>query len=111
MWYDSRQMKRRTSDEIAETLRGELDGGRYRAGRALPPVDELRKRFGAGAFAVRSAVRKLRDEGLVAIKKHVGAIVSQKAACPWRGRVRCVAMLPKRRELIKTEIYCGILLI
>jgi len=30
----------------------------------MPPVDELRRRFGVGEFAVRAAIHKLRDEGL-----------------------------------------------
>ncbi len=84
--------RKQLSESIADALRGELESGRYRAGKALPSVAELCKRFGAGAFAVRSALRKLRDEGFVAIKKHVGAIVSQKAACPWKGRVAFVAV-------------------
>lgn len=80
-------MKRCTSDEIADTLRGELESGRYRAGECLPPVDELRKRFGAGEFAVRAALHKLRDEGLVAVTKHVGVTATGKSAPVWKGHV------------------------
>jgi len=92
LWYDSRQMKRCISDEIADELRGELVGGRYRAGKALPSVDELRRRFGAGEFAVRAAFHKLRGEGLVAVKQHVGAFATEKACRSWKGSVAFVAM-------------------
>jgi len=85
-------MRKLESEKIAETLKGELEAGRWKAGERLPSVAELRERFGVGAFAVRSAVRKLRDEGLVTIKKHVGAVVSQKAARSWKGRVAFVAV-------------------
>ena len=87
LWYDSRQMKRCISDEIAGALRGELEGGRYRAGECLPSVGELRKRFGAGEFAVRAALHKLRDEGLVAVTKHVGVTATGKSASVWKGHV------------------------
>ena len=87
LWYDSRQMKRSISDEIADALRGELEGGRYRAGECLPPVGELRKRFEAGEFAVRAALHKLRDEGLVAVTKHVGVTATGKSAPVWKGLV------------------------
>ena len=87
MWYDSRQMKRCTSDEIADTLRGELESGRYRAGKALPSVAELRNRFGAGEFAVRAALHKLRDEGLVAVKSHVGTVATAKGRSAWKGHL------------------------
>ena len=92
MWYDSRQMKRCTSDEIANALRGELEGGRYRAGECLPPVDELRRRFGAGEFAVRAALKKLRDDGCITLKQGIGAVVTGKADNPWKGRVVFVSV-------------------
>jgi len=92
LWYDSRQMKRSISDEIADALRGELEGGRYRAGERLPSVGELRKRFGAGEFAVRAALKKLRDEGLVTLRQKAGAVVTKKATAAWKGRVAFVAI-------------------
>lgn len=85
-------MKRCTSDEIADALRGELESGRYRAGERLPSVDELRKRFGAGEFAVRAALHKLRGEGLVVARQHVGAFATEKVRRSWKGNVAFVAM-------------------
>ncbi|MBR2837802.1 MAG: substrate-binding domain-containing protein [Kiritimatiellae bacterium] len=80
-------MKRIVSDEIAEALRRELQGGRYKAGSLLPSVDALRRRFAAGEYAVRSALHKLRDEGLVVVRKHVGVTPTGKASFAWRGNV------------------------
>ena len=72
---------------IADAIRQEMADGRHRAGDLLPPVEELCARFGAATFAVRRALHLLRDEGLVAITKHVGAIVTDKAAFAWKGHV------------------------
>lgn len=83
-------MKRCISDEIAEVLRKELNGCRYRIGETLPSVDALRKRFAAGEYAVRRAIRKLHDEGLVSVTKHVGAVVTEKSAFKWKGHVAFV---------------------
>ena len=79
-----------TAKRIAEAIRQEIADGRHRPGMALPSVAALRKRFGAGDFAVRHALHTLRDEGLVSVTKHVGAVVSAKAAFRWKGHVALV---------------------
>ena len=84
-------MKRCISDKIVDALRGEIECGRWKAGGRLPPVDELRKRFGAGEFAVRAALKKLRDDGCIVLKKGVGAVVSQVASRHWKGRIAFIA--------------------
>ena len=48
-----------TSERIAEELAEEIRSGTLRAGAALPSVDALRARFGAGEYAVRRAVKAL----------------------------------------------------
>ncbi|MBQ2632385.1 MAG: GntR family transcriptional regulator [Kiritimatiellae bacterium] len=83
-------MKRIMSDEIADALREELQGGRYRTEEPLPSVDALRMRFAAGEYAVRSALHKLRDEGLVIVKKHVGVMPTGKSLFAWKGHVAFV---------------------
>ena len=80
-------MQRCLSDGIAAALREELKGGRYKAGEILPAVPDLRRRFAAGDFAVRSALLKLRDEGLVTITKHVGVAATGTAPYVWKGHV------------------------
>ncbi len=75
------------SIDIADALRGELTSGRYRAGERLPPVADLRKLFGAGEYAVRHALQRLRDEGFLTLRPHLGAIVSTALSRAWKGHV------------------------
>ncbi len=75
------------ASKIAEAIRSEMVDGCHRAGDVLPPVEELCARFGAAAFAVRRALHLLRDEGLVTITKHVGAVVTDRASFAWKGRI------------------------
>lgn len=92
MWYDSRQMKRCKSDEIADALRGEIEGGRWKAGERLSTVAELRNRFGTGTFAVRAAVRNLRDEGFVELRPRIGIVATEKGGIAMKGRILFVCV-------------------
>lgn len=80
-------MHRCMSDRIASALRREFADGLWRAGATLPDLDTLRIRFGAGEYAIRHALRRLRDEGLVVLRQNVGAVVADRAAPPWKGRI------------------------
>lgn len=84
--------KQTLSNRIAAELRSEFAAGRWRAGDTLPSVDELRRRFGAGEYAVRTALKNLRDEGLLSISQGVGVTATGKDAWRWRGRVVFVAV-------------------
>ena len=83
-------MNRCLSAKIAESLREELAAGRYRAGEELPSVAALGNRFGAGEYAVRHALRRLRDEGLLKLKSHIGSIVAPTLSRAWKGHVALV---------------------
>ena len=85
-------VKECSSRRIAAALRDEMVAGRYRADERLPSVDDLRVRFGAGEFAVRHALRRLRDEGLISWKQRMGAVVTGKGACVWKGRVAFITV-------------------
>ena len=85
-------MKECASDRIAAALAADLRDGLFRAGEPLPPVDELRSRFGAGEYAVRRAVKRLAESGVVTVKRHVGAVATGNACLAWRGRVAFVAV-------------------
>ena len=85
-------MKRCFSDEIASVLCEELRGGRYKAGAPLPSVDALRQRFGSGEYAVRHALQRLRDEGLISLKQRMGAVVTARASFAWKGRVAFIVV-------------------
>ena len=83
-------MKATLSDEIAAALRNELTGGQWVAGAALPSVDYLRERFGAGEYAVRRALKQLRDEGFITLRQRVGAVATEKVSQAWKGTVAFV---------------------
>ncbi len=78
------------SAEIAAALRAELVAGALRVGAALPPVDDLRRRFGAGEYAVRHALQQLRDEGFIVLRSRTGARATGKAQMAWKGTVAFV---------------------
>ena len=85
-------MKKNRSESIAAALRNDMAAGRYRAGERLPSVDDLRARFGAGEFAVRHALQRLRDEGFISLKQRMGAVTTLKCAIPWKGRVAFITV-------------------
>ncbi len=80
------------SKRICDVLRGEIEAGTYRIGGFLPDLEALMARFGTGEYAVRRAVRQLRSEGLVTIRRHVGVIVNDKALGTWKGRIAFIAV-------------------
>lgn len=84
--------KRPGSAEIANALRSEFAAGTLRVGAALPSVDALRRRFGAGEYAVRHALQRLRDDGFIVLRPHVGARATDKAHQAWKGTVLFVAL-------------------
>ncbi len=86
------RIERPGSAEIAAALRAELEVGALRTGAALPSVDDLRRRFGAGEYAVRHALQQLRDEGLIVLKRSLGARVAPKAGNAWKGTVAFIAL-------------------
>ena len=81
------------SKRICDVLRDEIEAGTYKIGGLLPNLEALMARFGAGEYAVRRAVRQLRSEGLVTIRRHVGAIVNDKTQGAWKG---CIAFIAVR---------------
>ena len=81
------------SKRICDVLRDEIAAGTYRIGGLLPNLEALMARFDAGEYAVRRALRQLRSEGLVTIRRHVGVIVNDKSQGAWRG---CVAFIAVR---------------
>lgn len=84
--------RKQLSESIADALRGELESGCYRAGKALPSVAELRERFGTGTFAIRAAVRQLRDEGFVELRPRIGIVATEKGGIAMKGRILFVCV-------------------
>ena len=83
-------MRKLESERIAETLKGELEAGRWKAGERLPSVAELRERFGVGEWVVRHALQNLRDDGFITLRQNTGAVVTEKSLLLSRGRIAFV---------------------
>lgn len=56
-------------DAIADALRSEILRGTYAPGDRLPAERDLAARLGANRGAVREALRKLEQQGLVVIRR------------------------------------------
>ncbi len=61
--------------QVARTLRDDIVNGSYPVGCQLPTEEELRARFSVSRFTVREALRRLRDDGLVASRQGAGTVV------------------------------------
>lgn len=83
-------MKRGVYREIAGKLKTELAEGAWRAGMTLPSVEALCARFGVGPSAIRHALRGLRDEGLLSLRRGIGTVMTEHGARAWKG---CVAFV------------------
>ena len=70
--HDSRPPYQQAADEI----RKEIKSGRLKPGEQLPSHRELQERFGVANMTARSALRVLRDEGLIYTVQGRGSYVA-----------------------------------
>lgn len=70
------QLGRSEYGGIAEILRREIVAGTYPVGGRFPTEDALVQRFGVSRPTINNAVRALRDQGLVHVRRGVGAFVT-----------------------------------
>lgn len=61
--------------DIADALRQDIHGGRYKLGDRLPTEEQLLEIFSASRHSVREALRELTDEGLLLRRPRTGSIV------------------------------------
>ena len=61
--------------QVARTLKEEIVGGVYPVGSQLPTEDDLCERFSISRYTVREALRRLREDNLVASRQGAGTIV------------------------------------
>ena len=61
--------------QVARTLRKEIVDGVYPVGSQLPTEQELCERFEVSRYTVREALRRLRDDNLVASRPRAGTLV------------------------------------
>ncbi|MGB3354227.1 MAG: GntR family transcriptional regulator [Mycobacterium sp.] len=61
--------------QVARALRKEIVDGVYPVGSQLPTEHELCERFAVSRYTVREALRRLRDDNLIASKPRAGTLV------------------------------------
>ncbi len=61
--------------QVVQALKGEIVKGVYPVGGQLPTEEELCGRFGVSRYTVREALRRLRDDRLVASRQGAGTVV------------------------------------
>ena len=61
--------------QVARTLRKEIVDGVYPVGSQLPTEHQLCERFSVSRYTVREALRRLRDDNLVASRPRAGTLV------------------------------------
>jgi len=71
---------RRLYQQIAEQLRGLIQGGEFPVGSRLPPERDLAARMGVSRPSVREALIALEVEGLVEVRMSAGIFVTAREA-------------------------------
>jgi DNA-binding GntR family transcriptional regulator len=66
--------------QVARTLRKEIVDGVYPVGSQLPTEQQLCERFEVSRYTVREALRRLRDDNLVASRPRAGTLVVPRPA-------------------------------
>lgn len=66
--------------QVARALRKEIVDGVYPVGSQLPTEHELCERFGVSRYTIREALRRLRDDNLVASRPRAGTTVVPRPA-------------------------------
>jgi GntR family transcriptional regulator len=63
--------------QIRESLRGEIEAGKYIPGQRIPSEDELALQFGVSRMTVRQGILDLLEEGVIFRRHGVGTFVAQ----------------------------------
>ena len=78
------------TDQLTNGLRDAIHSRFYKADAVLPPMPELAKHLGVSEIIVRTAYRRLAEEGLVLARPRRGTVVLPSKSPVWRGHVLCV---------------------
>jgi GntR family transcriptional regulator len=60
-------------------LRAAIEAGRYRSGERLPTEGELQRAYGVSRVTVRTALRRLEEDGLISTQRGRGTFVTSQA--------------------------------
>ena len=77
----------RLVDQLVERLKGAIIRNRCRAGMVLPGMLEIAAAANVSEKVVRTALRRLAEEGWVTPRRHVGSVVAERGANGARWRV------------------------
>src|SRR5258707_12847644 len=76
-WSPERRLERgNAAEQILESLRAQILGGRLRRGAKLPTEKQLAGSFGVSGATVREAIRGLVTMGLIEVRHGSGAYVT-----------------------------------
>lgn len=85
--------------QLAASIRNQVAAGRVRSGEKLPPAKEVAASLGVNLHTVLRAYQRLRDEGLVDIRRGRGAVVTDTATAVMGLRDDIEALVRKAGEL------------
>lgn len=68
--------------QVANTLKDEILNGVHLVGARLPTEDNLCERFSVSRYTIREALRRLREDGLVASRQGAGTVVTPPRSSP-----------------------------
>ena len=78
------------TDQLTSGLRDAIHSRYYKADAVLPSMPELARHLGVSEIIVRTAYRRLSEEGLVLARPRRGTVVLPSKSPVWRGHVLCV---------------------
>lgn len=78
------------TDQLTNGLRDAIHSRFYKAEDVLPPMPQLARHLGVSEIIVRTAYRRLAEEGLVLARPRRGTVVLPSKTPVWRGHVLCV---------------------
>jgi len=78
------------TDQLTNGLRDAIHSRFYKADAVLPAMPDLAGHLGVSEIIVRTAYRRLAEEGLVLARPRRGTVVLPSKSPVWRGHVLCV---------------------
>lgn len=67
-------------DQVAASVRRAISEGRVRSGERLPPARDVAEALGVNVHTVLRGYQRLRDDGLIDLRRGRGAVVTDRAA-------------------------------
>ena len=91
--------------QMADGIRSAIASGFWKSGDTLPTAAVFQKELGTGGFVPRTALRQLADEGVIILKKHVGAVVAPRKATVRHGLRRIAFISGGNRESYYVNVH------